>query len=192
MKPYEVPLGDVLTDVFQGAALTKVPDDAPAYVVLQPRDIDAIFVERLPAAQPAEVKASKQRLRPNDVLVSLRGQPMRAALFRPSEDVPTIVGNTLAVLRPNPTLVDPLFLAGLLRSRPMEDRLRSYYAGTSSGLSISLSELRKAMIPLPDLEIQMEFAHVFSAAAEYEMRTKQLLEKRRELIDAMLVDLMEA
>lgn len=191
MQILEISIGDIALECFQGAALARAPDDAPHCAVLQPRDLEGLFVESLPTAQPAKVNLHKQRLHPGDVLVSLRGQPMRASVFHPQGDTPSVGGNTLGILRLDLRQVNEVFLVGLLRSRLMEDRLRAYYAQTTSGLSISLSELRRAKIPLPPLDIQAEIATVFIAAEKFEVLTAQLLAKRRDLLEATLAELLE-
>jgi hypothetical protein len=191
MRIDKVPLSKLLRDSFVGAAFSKAPEDAPLCSLLQPRDIAGLFIDQLPEAQPALVNLDKQRLFKGDLLVSLRGQPMRAALLRSLGEVPAVAGNTLAVLRTDPESVDPIFLAGLLRSGLMAERLLAYYAGTSSGLAINLAQLRKVELPIPDLEIQREFARVFQSAEAYESEVAQLLDRRRALVDATLTELLE-
>lgn len=191
MRIEKIPLSELLQESFVGAAFAKAPEDAPLCALLQPRDITGLFVEHMPEAQPALVNLDKQRLLPGDLLVSLRGQPMKAALLRSHGEVPVVAGNTLAVLRTDHTLVEPVFLAGLLRSSLMAERLQTYYAGTSSGLAINLAQLRKVVLPIPDLEIQRDFTQVFLSAEAYESQVARLLDRRRALVNATLAELLE-
>lgn len=193
MKLTRGPLVETLVDSFQGSALGADRSASVRFCVLQPRDLERLFINELPEPQPVRVVGvDKQQLRSDDVLVSLRGQPMRAALFRPHTPQPTLVGNTLAVLRPKPSLVDPVFLAGLLASGLLHSQLRPFYATTSSGLSLSLKELRRVTLPLPNLETQQAIAEVFAASSAYEESVANLLTYRRRLVTATLAEVLEA
>lgn len=175
---------------FQGAAIATTSKSVRQCSLLQPRDLDGLFIRRLPEPQPVNVKSDKQQLEPGDVLVSLRGQPMRAAVLRPRELRSAVAGNTLAILRPDPNRLDPVFLAGVLGSGLLMERLRPCYVATTSGHSISLAELRRVELAIPDLRTQRAIAEVFTAAAEYEETAARLLARRRSLVRATLAELL--
>jgi restriction endonuclease S subunit len=96
----------------------------------------------------------RTRVSPGDVLLTIVGTIGRSLVV--SDDMPPfMLQRSVAVLGPNPSLLQPNFLARVLQS----SRLQNILQGLAQGVAqkgVYLNALRDLQIPLPPLELQKE------------------------------------
>ena len=134
----------------------------------------------------AQIPKSDYLLRVGDVVVTLRGSTLKAAVVT-EESEGAIAGQNLAVFRPLPEL-DSLYLAILLRSRWMESQLARLYMQSTGTQLLKLSQLRKLEIPLPDLATQKKIGELFLKMEEANRLALKEIEVRENILEAILVN----
>ncbi|GGL92975.1 hypothetical protein GCM10010840_33830 [Deinococcus aerolatus] len=180
-------LGD-LGELKQGPTLSRFLEPAGSeYRILQISNLRDLTV------QPHEddrkefldgPRAAEHAVQAGQILISLRGSALKAAVVE--QDLPdTVVSNSLTTLVPRPDLADPYFLAALLNSAHMQQRVTPLFTGiTVQG--IPLAKFRKLAIHLPVLSEQQKLARVLRALAEYRRAVQGVLTLREEEIEAHL------
>lgn len=133
------------------------------------------------SATPREVATF--HLREGDVLITKDSEDPRdiAVPALVMETMPDVLcGYHLAVVRPDPSVLDGGFLAELLQHQPT----RNYFARLANGATrfgLSASSLTKAPLLLPPVDEQRQIASALYRWDEAVVRTTQLLKlKRRE------------
>ncbi|WP_424705859.1 N-6 DNA methylase [Kitasatospora acidiphila] len=107
------------------------------------------------------------RARPGDVLVPVLGGGT-ALVVRPGEPADgAALGARLHLLRPDPELLDPEYLAGRLRSTA-GSRWASSHASTTTRLDV-----RRVQLPRLPIERQRELGEAFRRAAAFETRLRR-------------------
>lgn len=124
-------------------------------------------------------------LRPDDILITLRNRPLRAAVIPNGFEQKHIAGPNLAVLRPREPL-EPIYLVGLLRSEYGARLTEPLFSQSSMTPLIKLSELKQLIIPMPSLETQHQLAALMLAAERAEHADLERIQTRRQIIEATL------
>jgi restriction endonuclease S subunit len=180
-------LGD-LCQVTQGVSITRLRDDIGKETsVVQMRNLDKLEVTGEPDKMLlAQVKAG-QFLKAGDVLVSLRGTPVRASVVT-AHQADFVASSNLAVvsLKGTPRDLDPMYLAGLLRSRYM-DRRFSPQTGGGKIPSFNLRTIRDLDIPVPSATKQAALAAAFLALENYEEVAHELVDLRTKQLESELL-----
>lgn len=179
-----------LVDIFQGAYLKKQPHEDGIWerVVrisnLTGLELSGEFVQEELAAD----KADRFRVRTGQIVVALRGTPLKASVVgAPHEGV--VVNSNFAVLTAV-TDVDPFFLVGLLRSATFNRSIWSRFSGNTVP-SLKPSQLMKFEIPLVSDEVQRQMGRVFRAMERYQTAVMALLEERGQQVESYVGQLMQ-
>jgi hypothetical protein len=126
-------------------------------------------------------------LRPDDILITLRNRPLRAAVIPIGFEQQHIAGPNLAVLRPyTSSKLEPVYLCGLLRSGYGQRLTEPLFSQSSMTPLIKLSELKQLIIPMPSLETQQHLAALMLAAERAEYADLERIQTRHQIIEATL------
>jgi predicted DNA-binding transcriptional regulator AlpA len=145
-------------------------------------------------SEVGEVDADALRtppIREGDVLVPTIATKLRARVAWPA-DVGSHPGQGLIVLRPDPTIIDPAYLAGYLSSTQagrQADRV-----GSSLGGALKVDPRRLA-IPVPPLEVQRRWGEAFERLEQTRQRMRDAATHAEDALrafgDAMAVGIAE-
>lgn len=128
---------------------------------------------------------------PHDVLLNITGASIARCSQVPEDVLPARVNQHVAILRPRPEMVASRFLAYLLVSKEMKDRLLGIgdKAG-STRQALTKSQLQSFCIPVPPLEEQQRIVGVLDEAFEDLARARAHaeanLQNARELFSSVL------
>lgn len=157
-------IGKVSVSIERGAlipareldAMTTEEDTGISYLRLADIE-DGTITHKLPNLISIDEKLEKQCLRTGDLLLSKTGAPFKVAVA----DVPdgrTILANgNLYIIRLDPQLIDPYFLAAFLASEDGKRSLEQLTVGTVIP-NLSLRNLKQLEVPVPPMDKQNEVA----------------------------------
>lgn len=103
---------------------------------------------------------SKRKAQIGDILLSVVGSFGIPILI--TENTPFVFQRHIAILRPNPAVIEPRFLYYTMLSKSFFAQADAYAVGAAQR-TISLTSLRKMKIAVPALEIQRKIADVLAA-----------------------------
>lgn len=142
-----------VAEIFRGKSVTKKEPAGNIGVVnisnIGEYDIDYSCLDHI---QEEERKVTNYLLREGDVLLSARGTVIRTAVFH-RQSFPCIASSNLIVIRPDPKLLDSVYLKIFLDS-PVGNKIIN---GTQQGvavMNISYKDLRVLEVPVPPLSQQ--------------------------------------
>jgi type I restriction enzyme S subunit len=105
------------------------------------------------------------------------------------DDIPNLVcGYHLALIKPNPTRVDSIYLSKHLSSQPVA-RYFSRVASGSTRYGLSTKSIASACFPLAPIDQQRRIAEILSTVDEAIEQTEALIEKYRKIKAGMMQDL---
>ncbi len=177
-----------LGDLFQAPHMTQ-KDNAPLEKLIQLRHLEQLVVpifgvEIVPLDIPPRLE--RFRLQPNDILIGIRAQPLRASLV-PPELKGALPGQNLGILRPNKN-IDPLYLCVILRSNLGQQLTQALFSQSTVKL-INLKDLGSIQIPIPSLQTQQKISTI-ALDHQQETKLKQLeLEQRSKVIEQAMLQL---
>ncbi|AZI45238.1 restriction endonuclease subunit S (plasmid) [Deinococcus psychrotolerans] len=187
MKSTPVKIGD-LGELRQGLTLNRYLDSAgPVMRVLQVANLSGVEVapsdgDRMEQLDLKRIKAYTAQ--PNQILISLRGSSLKAAVV-PDGLRDAVISSSLTILEVRPELADPRFLAGLFSSEAMQAQVAPLFTGlTVQG--IPLHRFKDIQIQLPPLAVQRDYAAAFQAAADYRETVEKVIALRSESLSARL------
>ena len=145
-------IGNV-AEVFRGKAVTKKDPAGDIGVVnisnIGEYEIDYSGLEHL---QEEERKVSNYLLQEGDVVLPARGTAIRTAVFH-EQGYPCIASSNLIVIRPNPKMLDSVYLKIFLDS-PIGNTMISSAQQGAGVMNISYKDLRVLEVPIPPMETQ--------------------------------------
>ncbi|MCC9312021.1 N-6 DNA methylase [Kitasatospora sp. RB6PN24] len=166
----------------QGPATRAAVDGAAGTPVLTDQDLAD---DQPPSAVLDDGGDTVLRARPGDVLVPVLGGGT-ALVVRPGEPADgAVLGARLHLLRPDPELLDPEYLAGRLRSTA-GSRWASSHASTTTRLDV-----RRVQLPRLPIERQRELGEAFRQAAAFETRLRRAARLGRLLAQGLTDGLAE-
>ena len=127
------------------------------------------------------------RITRGDVLLTIVGSIGRVALCRNDDAV--AFQRSVAVIRPRSDLIDPDFLAHLLRTRSVQSELLRR-ANATAQAGVYLGELDQVLIPVPSLVEQRKIAEILDTAHKAIRSTEQLIAKLEQVKRCVLRDLL--
>jgi len=176
-----------LGDVFQGVLVqTRYADQTLR--VINSRDVYDGSV----GLEPGQVQTimapsdlARQSLRPLDVLITVRNQPVRAGLWMPVDDR-AVAAQNLAVWRITDLHLDPAYALLYLNSADGQRALNFAVSPSRTVPFLSLGSLRKLEIPVPPLRIQHHLVQLEQSIREAEKSTLEALKGRRAFLQTVI------
>jgi hypothetical protein len=181
-----------LVTISQGITISRYRNDEGAEErIVNARNLDQLYIEGDLSLERLRVQNLDQyQLKTSDVVIAIRGTPIKAAVVK-DEVEDSLAGQNLAVLRPKVKNINPVYLAVVLCSKWLEQSLATLYGQSSATQLISIAELRKLQIPLPDLTTQDKIAQLFLSAERARKITMEALETRQRLTEFTLFQILE-
>ena len=124
----------------------------------------------------------------NDVVVAKDGSYLKTA-FPITEDRDIALLSSIAILRPNTTLVNPSYLSFFLKSKEVYRTVSLNYISGTALKRIILKGIKKIPIDLPSLQIQQHRVAIFEALSYLIQKRNQELQILDDLIKARFVEL---
>jgi len=115
-----------------------------------------------------------------DVLIIKDGNSYLKYIFTIKEEKELVVLSSIAILRPNKTLVDPLFFQHLLRAPQTKEAMGNFVSGAAIP-RIVLKDFKQMSVLIPPLPTQRRIASILSAyddLIENNLRRVKLLEEK--------------
>ncbi|MTJ06191.1 restriction endonuclease subunit S [Anabaena sp. UHCC 0204] len=180
-----------LVHIYQGVTLKRYENELGSQEqIINSRNLEQIYISgELSTSQLDSSNLSKYRLQTDDVVITIRGTPLKASVVK--DQVKGCLPNqNLAILRPAKNL-NPVFLAVLMRSKWLETQISGLYSQSIGTQLLKISQLRELEIPLPSLDRQNQLAQLFLAAEQYTQITLETLEQRNHLTQVALSQILE-
>lgn len=124
-------------------------------------------------------------LQPHDLAVATRGTVLKASVVS-REHAGAIAGQNLAVVRPRPDLVHPVYLAGVLRSGFLQGAFERLSMRSTTIKLITLKELGDLPVPCPPLGEQGLLAQLFLELETLDRLALESVRARRQLSEAAI------
>lgn len=181
-----------LVHIYQGVTLTRYENELGSQKqIINSRNLEQIYISgELSTSQLDSSNLSKYRLQTDDVVITIRGTPLKASLVT-DEVKGSLPHQNLAVLRVKVENLNPIFLAVLMRSKWLEKQISTLYSQSIGTQLLKISQLRELEIPLPSLDRQNQLAQLFLAAEQYTQITLEILEQRNRLTQIALCQILE-
>ena len=124
-------------------------------------------------------------VRGGEVIFKSRGAPNTAATVCASLEEPAAVLLPLIIIRPDPTIVHPEYLAWAINLPEAQRRLDTEARGTVLRM-IPMAALKQLEIPLPDLDTQSRIATIHALARHESSLLRELADCRERLTRLVL------
>ena len=189
MKKKTMPL-EALYDIVQGAYLKKQPDEEGVQrLVVRVQNLEGLeVVGEFFEEELAADKADRFRVQAGQIVVALRGMPLKAAVVGEMHQT-LVVNSNFAVLKPITDEADPYFVAGLLRSGAFNQRIAPQLTGNTLQ-SLKLSQLKKFEIPVVGPEMQQQIGQVFQLLERYQKATADLFREHEQQVESYIGQLL--
>lgn len=165
------------------------PASAGGALVIQLRDISSdgcIDPERLTRVQLDDL-ADRYFVRPGDVVFRSRGEHNTAFALDERFQEPAVAVLPLIVLRPNPNVVTPAYLAWAINQPPAQRYFDAEAQGTNIRM-IQRSSLDDLELDIPDIETQKKIVAVDALAERERQLSQRAAETRQKMMRLMLVE----
>jgi hypothetical protein len=181
---------DELVEISQGITLSRYRNhEGVQERIVNARNLDQLYIKgELSLEQLNVSNLAQYQLKTDDVVITIRGTPIKAAVVT-AEVADSLAGQNLAVLRPKEN-INPVYLAVVLCSKWLERSLTMLYGQSSATQLISIAQLRKLKIPLPDLATQEKIAQLFLSAERAKKITLEAIETRQKLTEFTLFQIL--
>lgn len=180
-------LGD-FTDVRNGLSLRKTGETVPAgsHQLIQissyNRDMRSLDVEFLPRVSP-KGDVLEHVIKAEDIL--LANKSATGLCFVPDvTPLPAVASDSFFILRPDPEVVEPDYLAWYL-SHPSTVRILENLSGGSRTKVLRKDNLVDLEIPIPPRNIQYQISRITELAHREEEVLNRLRQKRKTHTDAL-------
>ncbi|MBD2278962.1 restriction endonuclease subunit S [Aphanizomenon flos-aquae] len=180
-----------LVHIYQGVTLKRYENELGSQEhIINSRNLEQIYISgELSTSQLDSSNLSKYRLQADDVVITIRGTPLKASVVK-DEVKGCLPNQNLAILRPAKNL-NPVFLAVLMRSKWLETQISGLYSSSIGTQLLKISQLRELEIPLPSWDRQNQLAQLFLSAEDYTKITLDALEIRNNLTQLIFSKIIE-
>lgn len=191
----QVPLSSVCTRITKGTTpsslgLLDADGDIP-FVRAQDIDKNVLIAESVALQIPMETHhaLSRSMLQPGDILVSIAETIGRVCEARSLPLHGANCNQAVAIARPIPDVIRPLFLKCLLSDRPAQKQMRG--AGVKGTITnLSLGQLGEIKIPVPSIEAQDRICNQLERLADIGERFQNSFVTAKRLPDSLTSFLM--
>lgn len=194
-----VPLGDI-AEVFTGNQYTlgvfeksgMLTKEATGYRILTSSDIEDGCVDwkMLNRIKYEDDKFDKYAVKKNDVIVTSKSSKVKTVVvdIEPKEKI--LVTGGMIIVRPNINMVDPTYLKIFLDSEQGQNALKSIQKGMTI-VMINSKELATVLIPLIDINKQLDIARKYNDKLSTLYALKQEVKKIEESLSTFYLDVRE-
>jgi restriction endonuclease S subunit len=182
---------DQIVRLTQGIPISRHKDNnGMFYCLVSPKHLDGLTLENsIDKVQLKNVDVSKHGLLKNDIVVVLRHDIGKAALITENFSG-CLADKNLAVIRcKKSSYISPNYLVSVLNSQWFYHTQLSAITGSSTVISISLTQLRQLKIPVPDLITQTKLADLFFSLDKLKKSSLSALKVRQEITEESLFQL---
>ena len=166
-----------VAQVFRGKAVSrKDPTGNISVVNISNIGDYRIDYDGLDHLQEEDRKVANYLLQEGDVLLPARGTAIRTAVFH-EQKYPCIASSNVIVIRPDPKMLDSIYLKIFLDS-PIGNKIISSAQQGVTVMNISYKDLNALEIPLPPMERQQAAAKEYMKELEVYQETIDMAEKR--------------
>lgn len=181
---------DDIVKLAQGIPLSRHKDDFGTFChLVSPKHLDGMTLENSIDEVKLNVDVAKHGLVKNDIVVVLRYNIGKAALITENFSG-CLADHNLAVLRcKNLSDVLPNYLVSVLNSQWFYHSQLSAITGSSTVISISLTQLRQLKIPVPDYITQSKLADMCFSLDDIRKSSRRALKIRQQITEETLFQL---
>jgi restriction endonuclease S subunit len=184
-----------LGQIFQGITLSRYQSaEGSDERIVNVRDLDLLYLKDRNSLSQTLLQASdieRYRLHLNDVVIAIRGTLLKASVVK-EEVQGSVPGQNVAVFRPKLDMVNPLYVAVLMRSKWLEQSLNILQRQSTTTLpAIRVSQLRIIEIPLPDLPTQNQIAQLFLLGERNAEILREELNIQKNIVEFTLFQILE-
>ncbi len=104
-----------------------------------------------------EPSLKKYHIKPGSVIVTRTACPFKAAVVETTQGEHLVAGGNFLIIEPDASKINPYYLKGYLESRVGQIMLKSIMTGTVIK-TITAEQLLSIEVPLPDMQVQNNFA----------------------------------
>ncbi len=169
-------LKDLAETLFMGVNLVRVPKNQQGATTAPVIHVKDVVEGMLPTVEeldcitlPGTFQYERQRLLPDDLLVSARGTLMKCAIVPPSHAATVASSNFIVIRLGNAAPLQVELLYAFLRQPAVQARFLSR-AGSTAQAALTIRDLESLSVPLPPQDIQPALARLL-AASEDQYRT---------------------
>lgn len=188
---HSIPLRDLAESLFMGVNLVRVPKDRAAATVpvIHVKDVaEGVLpdVDELDGiALPGVSQYERQRLLPDDLLVSARGTLMKCAIVPPSHAGAVASSNFIVVRLGKAAPLPAELLYAFLCQPAVQARFLNRAGGTAQA-ALTIRDLETLSVPLPPQDMQPALARLFTVAEEqYRVAVECARLRREEALDIL-------
>ena len=131
----------------------------------------------------------KYLLERGDILFISKGANNFAIVYRPKNSIPTVASSVFYVIKVDDSKADPGYVAWYVNSKEVQQYFQANATGTYSP-SINREVVEEISLKLPSLEDQRRIANVARLAQKEQNIYTALKEKRNQLIEAQLLQVI--
>ena len=180
-----VPFESVVLNVFRGAPLRASELDEFAsneetdcqYIMLS-NIKDGVIDKDLPYLSSISEKYEKYCIKNRSLLVSKNGAPFKTAVAEIEEGRKVLANGNLYVFELDEQKVNPYYLQAFFASDAGQKLLSKFVVGSTIP-NLPLQDFKKAVIPLPPMEIQNKIADEYAATIDEINVIKMKLERAK-------------
>lgn len=125
-------------------------------------------------------------VRRGDVLVNITGESVARTTLVPERALPARVSQHVAIVRPDPAVLDSRFLMLALLSNRIKAHLNGLSTAGATRRALTRAHLGEVMVPLPPLDVQRRAAQVLDSVHELEEEIADLTRTRDELLPLLM------
>ena len=186
-----VQLGEI-ANISQGVQISRYQDPyGDSYQIISPSHVDKFTLNGEPESKTLSNKdMEKYQIYSGDIVVVIRFNIGKAAIVSASFNG-SLADQYLSIVRiMKPQDILPRYLVVLFNSEWFKQQLASI-ANLSTVKLISISQLRKLEIPLPNLELQHKISDLFFTLEEVKQSSLDALQIRQQIAEEKLFQLFE-